>query len=259
MARKKTAARCIQLEAKGGIVYPNCGVWAGCPYEFVGRSLSKMSDLAKQFVVGSVFALGVAVAPVSAQHGAHGGDKSSAALPKCPITGAPVNLAVSVETDDGPVFFCCAGCIAKYKADPAKYATKVAAQRKALAARPKTQVTCPVSQEPADPEVFVERDGKKVYFCCKGCAKKYKKNPDEYATSLANSFTYQTKCPVTGEEIDPTAFTTAANGMNIYFCCKGCDKKFFKDPKKYAPNLVAQGFTVDAKGMVHGEGEHGGH
>jgi YHS domain-containing protein len=41
-----------------------------------------------------------------------------------------------LNTDDGPVYFCCKGCAAKYKANPAKYAEKVAAQRKFLAEHP---------------------------------------------------------------------------------------------------------------------------
>jgi len=221
-----------------------------------------MNCLVKQAVMGCVVALGLGAMPALAQHEGHDGHgkmaMSPAALPMCPVMGEPINLAVSFATDEGPVFFCCKDCVSKYQANPAKYATKVAAQRKAMAPRPKVQVTCPVSKEPVDQEVFVESNGKKVYFCCKGCVNKYQGDPNKYASALANSYTYQTKCPVMGEEIDPKSFTTAANGMNIYFCCKGCDKKFFKDPQKYAPNLVSQGFTVDAKEMMHAEDEHAG-
>lgn len=228
-----------------------------------------MSLFGKQVLIGSMFAFGLASAPAMAQHGGQGrghGDRQHAekkasptSVAKCPVTGEPINLAVSVTTDAGPVFFCCKGCISKFNANPTKYAGQVAAQRRALANRPKIQVTCPVTKEPVDPDVFFESDGKKVYFCCKGCINKYRRDPSKYASSLASSYTYQTKCPVTDEEIDPQAFTTAGNGMNIYFCCKGCDKRFFKDPQKYAPKLVAQGFTVNPKEMKHVADEHAGH
>lgn len=185
---------------------------------------------------------------------AHQGAKEAAAgLPRCPVMDEPVNLAVSVPTDDGPVFFCCKECIPKYQANPDKYAAKVAAQREVLAGRPKVQVTCPVSGEPADRKVFIEDAGEKVYFCCKGCINKYQGAPEKYKAALANSFTYQTKCPVMGEDIDPQAFTQTAGGTSIYFCCKGCDKKLFADPSKYAPNLDAQGYTFDAAEMKHAE------
>lgn len=206
-----------------------------------------------EVVLGSVLTLAVGLAPAAAQDDGDAGDgakeKVVSVVPRCPLTNEPVNLAVSVATDEGPLFFCCKGCISKYQADPTKYATKVAAQRKALASRDRVQVTCPVSREPVDQKVFVESNGRQVYFCCKGCIGKYQQDPDKYRSALANSYTYQTQCPVMDEEIDPKVLTTTATGQNIYFCCKGCDKKFVKDPSKYAPHLVAQGYTLNPADM----------
>lgn len=223
-----------------------------------------MNCFGKRLLIGSMFALGLALAPAMAQQGDHEHaekQSSQASLPNCPVMGEPINLAVSVASDDGPVFFCCKGCISKYKANPAKYATKVAAQRRALADRPKIQVRCPVSKEPVDQDVSIESNAKKVYFCCKGCVSKYQSDSQKYASALANSYSHQTKCPVMDEEIDPKVFKTAANGMNVYFCCKGCDRKFFKNPAKYASKLAAQGFTVDPKEMMDDKSkdEHAGH
>ena len=117
-----------------------------------------MNRFGKQVLIGSMFSFGLAWAPAMAQHEGHGhghGDHQHAektpsptSLPKCPVMDEPINLAVTVATDDGPVFFCCKDCISKYKGKPAKYAAKVAAQRRALADRPKIQATCPVSKEP---------------------------------------------------------------------------------------------------------------
>ena len=187
-------------------------------------------------------------------------------LPKCPVTGEPVNLAVSVSTDDGPVFFCCEGCVKKYKASPDKYAAKVAAQRAALAKLARVQVTCPVTGEPIDGKTSIEYKGEKVSFCCPGCVDKFKADPDKYKTALANSYTYQTKCPVMGGDIDPKSFTTLAGGQKIYFCCPACEKKLFDDPAKYASNLEAQGYKFNPEqlkpakeGNDHGHGDAHGH
>ena len=183
------------------------------------------------------------------QQGDKKADKPS--LPICPVMDKPIDFGISVMTDDGPVYFCCKGCPDKYKADPKKYAEKVAAQRKALAAMPKVQVTCPVSGKPVDKKVFIEKDGKKIYFCCKECPPQYEKDPAKFAGKLAASYAYQTKCPVTGEGISPGAFATLDNGMKIYFCCGGCISKFEKDLAKYAPKLKEQGITIDpAKAKV---------
>ncbi|NOX59970.1 MAG: hypothetical protein GXP29_14085, partial [Planctomycetes bacterium] len=177
---------------------------------------------------------------------------------------------LSVATDDGPVYFCCEGCIAKFKKDPAKYATKVAMQRKALAHRAKVQVACPVSAKPVDSKIFVESGGKKVFLCCKGCVGKYKKDPAKYASALANSYTFQTKCPVMGGDIDPQVSTTLSTGETIYYCCAGCDEPLRKNPAKYNKNLVSQGIVVNwaavkkadsaKSGDGHGHGDgHEGH
>ena len=233
-----------------------------------------MNRVWKRALSGSTLAFGLALTPTTAQHAGHGNDRGihehaqkGAAVypfPNCPVTDEPINLAVSVDTNDGPVFFCCEGCISRYQASPSKYAGKIAGQRRTLAKRPKIQVTCPVSTDPVDQDIFVDKSGHKVFFCCKGCINKYEKNPAKYASALANSYTYQTKCPVMGEDIDPKAFTATVNGKRFYFCCKGCDKRFFEDPKKYAPNLGAQGFTVRAKAMSHDASDrsvhnHGSH
>jgi len=177
--------------------------------------------------------------------------KVAAAHPHCPVMGdEPANLTVSLSTPDGPVFFCCKDCIPKYQADPTKYAANVAAQRHALQGRPKTQVTCPACAEPADAKIEWEDGGRKVLFSSAECMNKYKSDPAKYASALANSYTYQTKCPVMGESIDPKAFATLANGAKVYFCCKGCDKKLFADPAKYAPKLVAQGILIESKELT---------
>ncbi len=220
-------------------------------------------------VLGAALILGVGLGPAAAQHGHAGhqhGQEASSALPKCPIMDEPVNFAMSVTTDEGPVYFCCEDCIKKYKANPVKYAGKAAAQRSALATRPKVQLTCPITRRPANPKVFTESDGRKVYFCSQGCISRYQEDPQKYQAALADSYTYQTKCPVMGEEINPQVFATAPNGMNVYFCCPGCEKRFFGDPAKYVPNLVAQGFAVrpeemkaKAKQKDHSDHDHSGH
>jgi Cu(I)/Ag(I) efflux system membrane fusion protein len=46
------------------------------------------------------------------------------------------------------------------------------------------QTTCPVMGGPIDPNVYVEHNGKRVYFCCKGCDKKFMESPERYIDRL---------------------------------------------------------------------------
>lgn len=220
-----------------------------------------MNHLIFGVVLGSALVVGTGARPVMAQHG-HGDHEQAehgqtAAVPKCPVMDEPASLALSVDTVDGPVYFCCKGCMAKYRAKPGKYTAKVAAQREALAGRAKVQVICPVSKEPVDRKVSIESDGKKVYFCCKSCAGKYQADPAKYAGALAGSYSYQLKCPVMGGEIDPTASTKLATGETIYYCCQMCDKKLLGNPGKYNENLVAQGIHVSWDEVKEAEAGHG--
>jgi YHS domain-containing protein len=170
-----------------------------------------------------------------------------AGLPKCPISGEPIDFRVSLKTDEGPVFFCSPDCIRKYESDPQKYATAAASQRKVLSDRPHVQVACPVSGAPVDPKVFIEQDGQKVYFCSEDCITKFKAEPAQYRSNLASSYSYQTKCPVMGGEINPQVFTKLPNGQRVFFCCPGCGPKFLANPAEYAPQLAAQGIKIDAE------------
>jgi YHS domain-containing protein len=198
-------------------------------------------------VGGTLAVAAVALAGGEYDHAKAKHEHDVGAKAACPISGNPVNLAVSVATDEGPVFFCCEGCISKFEADPSDYADDVAAQRKALADRPKIQVTCPVSGKPVDRKVHIDHKGRKVYFCCEGCIPQFEADPEEYERALANSYTYQTKCPVMGGQINPKAFTKLSGGDKIFYCCKGCDKKLFAEPQKYLPNLKAQGYRFTAE------------
>jgi YHS domain-containing protein len=46
------------------------------------------------------------------------------------------------------------------------------------------QKTCPVTGDPIDKNVFVEYQGKKVYFCCSDCKGEFEKNPEKYIGKL---------------------------------------------------------------------------
>jgi Cu(I)/Ag(I) efflux system membrane fusion protein len=47
-----------------------------------------------------------------------------------------------------------------------------------------TQVLCPVMGNPIQEDVFIEYKGVKVHFCCWGCDKKFKAEPEKYIPNL---------------------------------------------------------------------------
>jgi YHS domain-containing protein len=56
------------------------------------------------------------------------------------------------------------------------------------------------------------------------------------ATTQPAAKPLNTKCPVSGEDIDP-AVTKTYQGKTVAFCCKDCIESFEKDPEKYMKKL----------------------
>jgi YHS domain-containing protein len=54
----------------------------------------------------------------------------------------------------------------------------------------------------------------------------------------------QTTCPVLGGNIDKNLYADY-QGQRVYFCCKGCDDEFKKDPEKYLEKMKSQGITPE--------------
>lgn len=201
-------------------------------------------------ILGGLLVCGAALlAGASADHhNADGAKPAETALPKCPVMAKEaVDFNVRSMTPEGPIYYCCPGCIRKVEKDPAKYAEAIAAQRAALAKLERVQVACPVSGEPLDGKTSAKVGDQTVGFCCPKCVAAYEKEPAKYSEGMVNAYTYQTKCPVEGKKIDPAASGKLPTGETVYFCCKECTGKFMADPLKYADAMAAQGYPLDAK------------
>ncbi|MGO8761138.1 MAG: YHS domain-containing protein [Desulfobaccales bacterium] len=52
------------------------------------------------------------------------------------------------------------------------------------AADPKPQTVCPVRGDKIDKSTYVDYQGKRIYFCCEGCDKDFKKDPEKYLKKM---------------------------------------------------------------------------
>jgi YHS domain-containing protein len=127
-------------------------------------------------------------------------DEKTAAAPinkKCPVEGGDVDSEVTVQHDGKTIGFCCAGCDAEFKKDPAKFMAivdkeiaKDAPKKDAPAKKGdkkkevKLNTKCPVSGDDADKSITSDYKGKKVAFCCEDCQKDFEKDPAKYAAKL---------------------------------------------------------------------------
>lgn len=62
--------------------------------------------------------------------------------------------------------------------------------------------------------------------------------PAPAQAALASDKIVNTKCPLSGDAVDPTHFVVF-EGRKIGFCCEKCPAKFNADPKKYIDKVVA--------------------
>jgi YHS domain-containing protein len=46
------------------------------------------------------------------------------------------------------------------------------------------QTKCPVLGNPINKDIYVDYNGKRIYFCCAGCPQEFKKDPAKYMKKL---------------------------------------------------------------------------
>jgi YHS domain-containing protein len=92
-----------------------------------------------------------------------------------PMAGAQTTQTKAQKTTPAPVKHEAMSMPMKQEAapSPAQQATQVA-----------EQTTCPVMGGPINKAIFVEYQGKKVYFCCNGCPATFMANPEKYISKL---------------------------------------------------------------------------
>jgi YHS domain-containing protein len=189
----------------------------------------------------------------------------------CPVTGEEIhNKDVKAVMFGRTVYFCCAGCLATAKKNPAAYVKKThKEQLLAIKNAPKAEAqhdhhaeatkqeggksggeqkflgkgdgieTCPVTGEPVNKNFKGEADGRTFYVCCEGCLETVKKNPSLYLKPvegekqafLGKGDGIET-CPVTGDPVNKD-LKGEVNGQVFYVCCAGCIDTVVKNPAAY--------------------------
>ena len=46
------------------------------------------------------------------------------------------------------------------------------------------QKTCPVMGAPISPDIYVDYEGRRIYFCCLSCVEAFKKDPEKYVEKV---------------------------------------------------------------------------
>ena len=91
----------------------------------------------------------------------------------------------------------------------------------------KKQTVCPVMGGVVNTNVYVDANGKRVYFCCKGCPPEFKKDPAKYITKLEKDGVTLDKAPdaeqpkkQSTDSAAAPAWGCAPSAMKEGGCCK---------------------------------------
>ena len=112
-----------------------------------------------------------------------------------PVCGMNVNPATTKHVHEHAgknYYFCCAGCVEKFKTNPQTYLNKPASSGLVMLGMPSTaqpqpatsaakrDPVCGMNVNPATAKHIHEHDGEQYYFCSAGCVEKFKANPGKY-------------------------------------------------------------------------------
>lgn len=94
----------------------------------------------------------------------------------------PTSAKTRTEYGGATYYFCCAGCKAKFEADPERYTTK----RQLPAAEPTSvDPVCGMKVDPATTRHTHTHGGRTYYFCSAGCQARFIANPASYLFAVS--------------------------------------------------------------------------
>jgi Cu+-exporting ATPase len=173
--------------------------------------------------------------------------------PVCQMMVDPANARASYNYNGKTYYFCCPGCLAKFKGNEESFLAKSdccsgSATTIALGmpTRAHKDPVCGMSVDPAKAAASCEFEGKTYYFCHPGCLARFNGNEKSYlqadkpAVEMAEVITLGLptithKDPVCGMDVEPAKAAASCEfaGKSYYFCHRGCLDKFKGNEELY--------------------------
>lgn len=154
-----------------------------------------------------------------------------------PVCGMKVSPATAKHTftlEGKTYYFCCPKCAEKFKASPQEYLSKIEQAKasplgllgmSASAApivTPEKDPVCGMIVNPVTAKHTYELEGKTYYFCCRGCAEKFKAAPDKYLAGPKKEATPLVSIGIAAEPAHampaPAASPSAAPAGGAFVC-----------------------------------------
>jgi len=162
---------------------------------------------------------------------------STPALERDPVCGMNVNPATAKHAHEHAgkkYYFCCAHCVEKFKADPQGFLNKPAPSGLVMLGMPKMpkpapsadlarDPVCGMNVNPATAKFVNEREGKKYYFCSRGCVEKFEADPAKYLNKPSSGvMTVGQPAPVKIAAAQTSGSRKAEAGSPTVYVCPMC-------------------------------------
>jgi Cu+-exporting ATPase len=137
----------------------------------------------------------------------------------CGMEVDPVKARAKAEYKGQTYYFCCAGCAQKFEREPERYlaggaAKEASAEPARLAVigqpmqapdmqAPATDPVCGMKVDPARAAAKVEYNGREFYFCSRGCAENFEREPERYLAGGGSAETKAAAEPTAGQYTCP--------------------------------------------------------
>jgi YHS domain-containing protein len=152
----------------------------------------------------------------------------------CPVSGKPVVLPNTLAYEGKTVGFCCDKCPKEFEKDPKKFAANIKPDAAPADKKDEKKVDAKSADKKEEKKPDAKPVEKKAEDKKVADAKPADNKPDAAKPLLA----INTKCPVSGEDVD-AKIVSLFNAKGVGFCCEDCQKKFLKDPAQFKDKIVA--------------------
>ncbi len=163
--------------------------------------------------------------------------KNSSTVARDPVCGMSVNISQSkhiYQHAGENYYFCCGHCVEKFKSNPQAYLNKplpsglvALAMSSVVKSSPESDVTrdpvCGMNVNPATAKFVSQREGKKHFFCSRGCLEKFNADPAKYLNkSFSGLATLGTPAPAKLPMSPQAENRKPESGSQTYYVCPMC-------------------------------------
>ncbi|MBL0175186.1 MAG: YHS domain-containing protein [Ignavibacteria bacterium] len=159
----------------------------------------------------------------------------------CPVTGEEADPEVSLIHKGTKYYFCCMGCVGKFKKDPAKFIK--ASEKNSFDPcedEGEKKHEGEMKHEPATMEAPKVPAMQIRFMATQDEEKGVINEGKDLSKDIVNA-----KCPIMDKKVNKSLTTVTYKGKVYGFCCKSCIKKFAKNPARYLKTETAP--TADPK------------